>query len=344
MQSTSMRRVLLPLVLILSMILGACAPRQRPARSRATDGTSGPATPRAARPPVRCAIIGGLTMTEVWPKLAQDFERRSGWPVKLVVTGPRPILAEAMRRGEVDFLTMHSGDVTSNLVADGWGADMTVWCKNDLVLMGPPSDPAKVRGLSSGIEAMGRIAASSSPFVDSMSMGPRETMHRLCRELGLRGPRPWTLADGSPTHRDILAFAASHQAYAIVGRMPVLWGKIPRAGMEMMVESDPFMRRPYVAMVANPERLPDVNHAGARALVGYLRSPTCQKLLATAPWNLREGIPLFHPVWPLGAAQAPAESAETRRPGSGRGRGDGSGGGRGRGRQGRDALRVRSDG
>src|SRR5579884_4086175 len=69
---------------------------------------------------VRCAVIGGMTMTGLWQKLAKIFEDKSGWRVQIVVSGPRPILDAAMRAGRVDLLTMHSGDITTDLVADGY--------------------------------------------------------------------------------------------------------------------------------------------------------------------------------------------------------------------------------
>ena len=67
---------------------------------------------------VRCAVIGGMTMTGLWPRIAQMFEAESGYKTELVMTGPRPELDKAMREGKVDLLTMHSGDITTDLVAD----------------------------------------------------------------------------------------------------------------------------------------------------------------------------------------------------------------------------------
>ena len=59
-----------------------------------------------------------------------------------MATGPRPDLDEAMRAGKVDLLTMHSGDITTDLVADGFGINMRPWTRNELCIVGPPDDPA----------------------------------------------------------------------------------------------------------------------------------------------------------------------------------------------------------
>src|SRR5271165_2311926 len=57
---------------------------------------------------VRCAVIGGMTMTGLWPEITKLFEAQTGYRVEVVATGPRPLLDTAMRAGKVDLLTMHS--------------------------------------------------------------------------------------------------------------------------------------------------------------------------------------------------------------------------------------------
>ena len=70
---------------------------------------------------IRAAVIGGMTMTGMWQAVSKMFEKETGYTVTVVVTGPRPKISPYLRRGEVDILTMHSGDVTTDLVADGYG-------------------------------------------------------------------------------------------------------------------------------------------------------------------------------------------------------------------------------
>src|SRR5215469_16316265 len=93
-------------ILVLALLLTSCSPRNE-----------SPADPHT----VRCAVIGGMTMTGLWPAIAKMFEEQSGYKIEVVATGPRPILDHAMRAGKVDLLTMHSGDITTDLVADGFG-------------------------------------------------------------------------------------------------------------------------------------------------------------------------------------------------------------------------------
>jgi hypothetical protein len=43
---------------------------------------------------VRCAVIGGMTMTGLWPEIVRRFETDTGYRCELVATGPRPEIAE----------------------------------------------------------------------------------------------------------------------------------------------------------------------------------------------------------------------------------------------------------
>jgi tungstate transport system substrate-binding protein len=68
----------------------------------------------------------------------------------------------------------------------------------------------------------------------------------------------------------------------IGGRLPILFKKMePDPGVKIMVQGDPVMRRPYMVMVANPDRFPDANIDGASKLADFLLSDKIQKFLAT---------------------------------------------------------------
>jgi len=248
---------------------------------------------------VRVAVIGGMGMTGMWDAVAKRFEAKTGLKVVVVAAGQRPILAKAFREGKADLLTMHSGDITTDLVADGYGTRMRPWTRNDIVIVGPPSDPAKIKGLKSADEAVRRIAEAKAKFVDCYSIGPRETWHRACHRAGVDRKGDWVLRDQATDKHNILLFAQKHNAYVVVGRMPVLFGKMPSGEMTIMVDADPAWRRPYVVMEANPARLPKANHKGARALADFLLSEDTQRFLATFRAKEFGGVPLFHPIWPF---------------------------------------------
>jgi len=253
----------------------------------------------SAAKPVRVAVIGGMTMTPLWSELQKKFEADTGIKIEVVATGEKPVLARAMMEGKVDFLTMHSSDATTNLVADGWARDIRPWAKNDLVIIGPVEDPARVKGMNNGAEAVKKIAASQSNWLDFQSNGPRETAHTLFSNAGVKMMGPWVLKYENTDTREILRYVASKNAYMIVGRIPVVFKKwVPDPKVAILVQGDPNMRRPYMEMVANPDKFPEANVEGASRLSDYLLSEKIQSFLASYDGGVGDGIPIFIPVNP----------------------------------------------
>jgi tungstate transport system substrate-binding protein len=245
---------------------------------------------------VRAAVIGGMTLSGMWQDLTTEFEKETGWHVETVITGPKPVLAEVFKKGGADLLTMHASDEAANLVADGWGVNMTPWARNQHCIMGPPNDPAGIRGMTDGAAALKKIAEVKAPFVDFMGPGSREVSHRLWTASGAKPQGDWVLKDESNSPQEIVNFAASKHAYVIVGRIPVLKGKIPSANMEVMVQGDPSMRRPYVVMEANPKKLTGINTEGAHALSQWLISAEAKEFLEKFTAKQPDGVALFYPV------------------------------------------------
>jgi len=238
-----------------------------------------------------------MTMTGLWPEIATMFKTETGYETEVVVTGPRPELDKAMREGKVDFLTMHSGDITTDLVADGYGVNMRPWTRNELCIVGPPDDPAQIRGMTNGAAALRKIFDAKARFVDFQGIGSRELTHNLWRLAGIEPKGDWVLKDEALTKWNILQFARSNNAYVIVGYIPAKLNKMNAEGMEVLVKGDPVMRRPYIVMETNPAKVATANAAGARALSEFLLSEKVQNFLIEFGRGTNgQSRPLFFPI------------------------------------------------
>jgi tungstate transport system substrate-binding protein len=247
---------------------------------------------------IRCAVIGGMTMTGLWQAISKIFEAETPYRVEVVATGQRPVLDAALREGKVDLLTMHSGDITTDLVADGFGINMRPWTRNELCIVGPPSDPAHIRGMHDGAAAFRKIAGVRANFVDFQGIGSRELVHTLWRLAGIEPKGDWVLKDDTVSKFDIVQFAKAHHAYVVVGFIPAQGGRMYAEGMEILVKGDPAMRRPFIVMEASTGKFPHANHAGARALSDFLLSDRIQKFLLEFGKQVTGTEPLFFPVAP----------------------------------------------
>jgi len=252
--------------------------------------------PPAPKSDVRVAVIGGMTMTGMWQKVSADFTKQTGITVVVAATGPKEILDKEFRKGGIDLVTMHSSDTATNLVADGLGVNMRPWARNELVIVGPAEDPAGIRGMKSGEQALLKIAKEQAPFVEARNTGSQTVEINLWRKAGISPSGSWLIKDESPAPQQVVEFAAQRRAYVIVGRIPILYGKIPATGMEIMVEGDPEMQRPFVVIEANPAKHLGKNPNGAHALADYLVSARGQTVLRVFSMLENKGLPIFYPV------------------------------------------------
>jgi len=269
----------------------------------ACDGKHDAATPRSpstsageTADTVRCAVIGGMTDTGLWQGISKRFTQASGIRVEIVATGPKQIIAEPFRRGEVDLITMHASDTIINLVADGDGENPQPWLRNDLLWVGPREDPAKIKGMTDGTAALAKIVQSKSKLLVHQSLGTNEVMHDLLSSGELELDLESTLTLPSDRHRQLLQRAAEENAYAIVGRIPFLNGKIASGGLEIMVQGDPRMRRPYLVVVREQSKCAPASHRAACRLAAFLRAPETQQWIAEFGRGELDDQPIFFPV------------------------------------------------
>jgi tungstate transport system substrate-binding protein len=231
-----------------------------------------------------------------WPDLAKRFETETGIKVDVVASGNKADIASAFPAGKADLVTMHASDAILNLVADGYAADPQPWARNDLLIVGPPSDPAGIRGMTDAAAALRKIADTRSEFVVHASLGAQEVLRSVLDAEGITLDPDHTLVLFNDRTRQVLHVAAERKAYTLVGRIPFLDHKLPNDGLEAMVRGDPRLRRPYLVAVADPHRFPAVHAATARRLAAWLREPRTQAWIAGYGRGRWDDQPLFFPV------------------------------------------------
>jgi tungstate transport system substrate-binding protein len=257
-----------------------------------------PPLPASTTPTVRVAIIGGMNETGFWQALSDRFTQSTGIKVLLLAAGPVDGIAPVFRHGGIDLITTHSCDTIINLVADGYAINPQPWTKNDLIIVGPPDDPAHIKGTTDALAAFRKIVASKSNFIVHSSVGVHEVIEDILApaDLTLNPATTTSLLDDKM--RRVLAIAAEKHAYTLIGRIPFLDGKIPNHGMVVMVQGDPKLRRPFVVEIANPARMHDVHLSEAKKLQAFLLSPQTQIWLAQYDKGKYDDDPLFFPIWP----------------------------------------------
>lgn len=240
--------------------------------------------------------VASTTSTEnsgLFKFLLPAFEKDTGVQVKVIAVGTGQAL-DIGRRGDADVLFVHDPAAEQKFVDEGYGIDHQRVMYNDFIIVGPKSDPAKVRGDRDVIDALRKIAAADQPFA---SRGDRSGTHmaelRYWKEAGIdvtaaRGK--WYKETGSgmgPT----LNTASGMNAYSLTDRGTWLSFK-NRGELEILVEGDQRLFNQYGVMLVNPARHPQVKVQAGRSFMDWLVSPKGQQTIADYQVN---GQQLFFP-------------------------------------------------
>lgn len=256
------------------VFLSGCTPR-----AGKPEETAAPPPPPTAAPvntkvvrlvSVPTAVEGGLL-----PALVADFQEQSGLRVELSANSDLYVVA---RTGQVDIAVSHYGHKhAEQFVMEGFGEWPRTLFSNQMVLLGPKADPAKVSGLEDAAEAFKRIAATRSPFVLNDLDGVRYLTEILWNAAGRPERGDWFIDDKTHRKEDAIRFAASKGAYVFWGLTPFLRVQGDASlGLEPLVLGDPLLQRMLVSIVVKPTKVPGVNLEGAKALEAYLLSPATQ--------------------------------------------------------------------
>jgi tungstate transport system substrate-binding protein len=223
---------------------------------------------------VRVASVPTAVEGNLLPTLIGEFEKAAPYRVELVSSDDVYKLAKS---GKVDLAVSHYGHRDAeSFVMDGFGEWPRTLFSNQMALLGPPSDPAGVRGLDDAGEAFRRIAAARSPFVLNHIDGVRYLTEVLWNAAGRPDRAGWFLDEGRRKD-DAIRYAAERGAYAFWGLTPFLrWKQAAQLDLEPLVTGDPLLQRMLVSIIVRPSRTPGVNAPGATALQTFLLSPATQ--------------------------------------------------------------------
>ena len=109
------------------------------------------------------------------------FEKKTGYRVKTIAVGSGQSLAMGAK-GDADLVLAHAPSLEEKYVREGGFVNRRLVMHNDFVVVGPPSDPAKIRALPRVRDVFQRFAEGKFPFV---SRGDNSGTHIL--ELSLWG-------------------------------------------------------------------------------------------------------------------------------------------------------------
>jgi tungstate transport system substrate-binding protein len=244
----------------------------------------------------RFITVASTTSTEnagLFGFILPQFQQATGIEVRVVAVGTGQAIKNA-ERGDADVLFVHHKPSEEQFVAQGFGVERHEVMYNDYLLLGPQTDPARIKGLKDAVAALAQIAAQQAPFV---SRGDDSGTHK--RELSLweaagidvkKASGSWYREAGAGMGAT-LNLASGLDGYTISDRGT--WVSFRNKGrLSVLTEGDPRLFNQYGVILVNPAKHTHVKAKEGQAFIDWLSSDQGQKVIA----DFRiEGEQLFFP-------------------------------------------------
>ena len=261
------------LMIALMVIVSGCGKTAAPT----TPAPKTTETPKPARPDIILATTTSTQDSGLLDVLIPDFEKKTGYKVKTIAVGTGAALAMG-EKGDADVLLVHAFTSEKKLVDNQTVINYQLVMHNDFVIVGPSTDPAKVKGTKTAVDALKAIAASPAIFVTRGDDSGTDKMEKAL----------WTKASVKPAGDkyqstgqgmgQTLTIASEKTAYTLTDRATYLATK-KNLKLDILLEGETALLNIYHVMQVSPEKFPKVNADGAKAFVDFMINADTQKLI-----------------------------------------------------------------
>ncbi len=242
---------------------------------------------------IRCASTTSTLNSGLFDYILPIFQKKTGITVDVVAVGTGAAI-EIGKRGDADVVFVHAKELELKALKEGYFVNRHDVMYNDFVIIGPPGDPAGIKGLKSAAVAFRKIAEGAHTFV---SRGDRSGTNikelAIWKKAGIdpKG-RKWYLEVGQGMEKTE-RIASEKRAYTLTDRGTWLATMDKdRLDMAILVEGDPVLFNQYGVMAVNPAKHKYVKYKEAMEFVNWLISKEGQRTIASYK---RKGNQLFFP-------------------------------------------------
>jgi tungstate transport system substrate-binding protein len=231
----------------------------------------------------RNIVMASTTSTEqsgLFGHLLPQFKQATGIDVRVVAVGTGQAL-DTGRRGDADIVFVHDTAAEEKFVAEGFATRRLPVMYNDFVVVGPASDPAKVKG-NDIAAALAKLNTTGASFISRADKsGTHAAELRLWQAAGvdIAKAKPAGYKECGCGMGPALNMGSSSGAYVLTDRGTWLSFK-NRGDLAILVEGDKRLFNQYGVMVVNPAKHPHVKSALAQQFAEWVVSPAGQQSIA----------------------------------------------------------------
>ena len=276
----------LVLALVLAAVVTACG------NGETTTTTAAPQTTTSVAK--TDLILASTTSTQdsglfdvLIPAFTEAFPQ---YNVKVVAVGSGEAL-KLGQTGDADVLLVHSPAAETEFMKAGYGVDRKAVMYNDFIIVGPPSDPAKIKGMTDAAAAFKKIADSQSLFYsrgDKSGTNAKELA--LWKAAGVTPSGDWYQTTGQGMG-ETLTIADQKGGYTLADRGTWLAKKDSLKNLELVVEGDKALFNQYHVITCKAAK----KMQGANDFMNWIVSPDVQQSIIATYGVDKYGQPLFIP-------------------------------------------------
>ncbi len=278
---------LFSLITILGLLLSACA-TSTPQAANTAAPTSDPPTRAPASAPTKASnggqkiILATTTSTQdsgLLDYLLPMFTQETGINVDVIAVGTGQAI-QLGKDGNADVLLVHARSQEDAFMAAGDGTRREDVMYNDFIILGPASDPAKIKGMSSAIEAFKTIADTKSTFISRGDKSGTNTKElAIWKAANITPQGSWYVSAGQGMG-EVLTMTDEQQAYTLSDRATYLARTKGGLKLEIMVEKDKDLLNPYGVIAVNPNKSPKIQADLATKFIDWIISVPVQEKIA----------------------------------------------------------------
>jgi tungstate transport system substrate-binding protein len=236
--------------------------------------------------------------------LLPELEKDTGLKIKVIAKGTGAAIRDGMD-GNVAVIFVHAKAREKKFINEGYGTKRYAVMHNDFIIIGPPKDPAGIKGMANAVAALIRLAQGKAFFVSrGDDSGTHIKEQALWKTTGLelvnetttvvkkgkekqvhfvhpQGLGKWYLSIGQGMGSTI-SFANEKWAYTLADRGTYIkykYGSKPGIDLEIMCEGDRRLNNPYGVIPINPQKHPHVKFELADQFAKWLISKRGQTLI-----------------------------------------------------------------
>jgi tungstate transport system substrate-binding protein len=259
------------------------------------------AAPKPANPDIIMASTTSTRDSTLMDTLIPIFQQKTGYTIKPIYVGSGAAMSMG-QKGEADVLLVHSPAAEVTFMQGDYGINRKLVMHNYYLIVGPPSDPAGIRGTTNATAALQKIADTKATFYSRGDNSGTDTMEKgLWKKIGITvsdnstSNPSWYKEGGTGTGMlDLMRIASEKQAYSFTDYATYVMNLNSKVfTLDVMTQGDPALINIYHVIQVNPAKFSKVNAEGAKAFSDFMLSAETQAIIAKFGVD-KYGKPVFN--------------------------------------------------